>query len=75
VFATAEVVKLSTERLLELLAALRPAAYGAWTPEALAAGLRPHSITPGQVWTEQGNRKGYRVEHVLAALDRQQLAS
>lgn len=32
VFVTAEVVKLSTERVLELLAALRPTIYGAWTP-------------------------------------------
>lgn len=61
--------KLPTELLLEL----RPAVYGSWTPEALAAALRPEEVFPGQVWTDQGIRKGYRVEHVLAALDRRQI--
>lgn len=75
VFAQCEVGKLHTERLLELLAALRPAVYGGWTPEALAAALRPHEIGPTQVWvTGLGNRKGYRLEDVTGALERRQIA-
>jgi|SRR5581483_2293273 len=74
IFAQCEVTKLSSERVLELLAELRPAVYGSWTPEALAAGLQPYGITPGQVWTDAGNRKGYEVEHVLDALERHRSA-
>jgi S-DNA-T family DNA segregation ATPase FtsK/SpoIIIE len=73
IFATAEVVKMSTERMLELLAELRPQIYTAWSPEVLASGLRPYGVAPGQVWTDAGNRKGYKVEHVLDALERQQI--
>ena len=68
IFATAQVTKLSTERVLELLGQLRPAVYGSLTPEALAAGLRPHGISPAQVWVNQGNRKGYRLDAVTDAL-------
>lgn len=56
-----------------LLAQLRPELYGGWSPEALAAALRPDGVTPGQVWTELGNRKGYRLDHVHAAIDRRQI--
>jgi DNA segregation ATPase FtsK/SpoIIIE, S-DNA-T family len=71
VFATAE--RLPTERLLELLAELRPAVYGSWTPEALAAALRPDQVTPGQVWIDGANVRGYRLVQVLQALDRRQI--
>jgi S-DNA-T family DNA segregation ATPase FtsK/SpoIIIE len=73
VFAQAETDRLSTDRILELLAALRPGIYGSWTPEALAAALRPHQITPGQVWIDQANVRGYRAEHVAAAIAHTQI--
>jgi S-DNA-T family DNA segregation ATPase FtsK/SpoIIIE len=73
VFAQAEVTKLSTERVLELLAALRPEVYGSWTPEALSAAARPYRVKPGQVWTEEGDRKGYTVEAVQEALNALQI--
>jgi S-DNA-T family DNA segregation ATPase FtsK/SpoIIIE len=68
VFAQCEVVKMSSERILELLASLRPAIYSGWTPEQLAAALRPHEIAPGQVWIAGANRKGYRAEQFHAAI-------
>jgi S-DNA-T family DNA segregation ATPase FtsK/SpoIIIE len=73
VFAQAETDRLSTDRILELLAALRPGVYGSWTPEALAAALRPYQIAPGQVWIDQANVRGYRAEHVAAAIARTQI--
>lgn len=75
IFAQCEVTKLSSERVLELLAVLRPEVYGGWTPEALAAALRPYGVTPGQVWTDQGNRKGYRLEAVTDALSGLQIGA
>ena len=69
VFATAQVAKLSSEKTLEMLAALRPAVYSDWTAEALAAALRPHQIAPSQVWVEGRNSKGYKAEQVHAALE------
>jgi S-DNA-T family DNA segregation ATPase FtsK/SpoIIIE len=74
VFATAEVVKLSSERALELLAGLRPQVYGSWTPEALAAALRPDGVAPGQVWIDGANLRGYKLEQITEALERRQLA-
>lgn len=75
IFATAEVLKMPTERVLELLAALRPELYAGWSPEQLAAALRADQVTPGQVWTaELGNRKGYTLEDVQAALSKRQIA-
>jgi S-DNA-T family DNA segregation ATPase FtsK/SpoIIIE len=73
VFATAEVVKLSSERALELLAALRPQVYGSWTPEALAAALRPDGVAPGQVWIDGANLRGYKLEQITEALERRQI--
>jgi S-DNA-T family DNA segregation ATPase FtsK/SpoIIIE len=73
VFAQAEATKLSSERLLELLAALRPEVYGSWTPEALSAALRPDGVKPGQVWTEEGNRKGYLLNQINEAINRNQI--
>jgi S-DNA-T family DNA segregation ATPase FtsK/SpoIIIE len=50
--------------LVERLAELRPETYGEWTTETLAAALRPHKVTPRDVWgrdeTGQGvTRRGY----------------
>jgi S-DNA-T family DNA segregation ATPase FtsK/SpoIIIE len=73
IFATAEVVKLPTERILELLEQLRPAIYGGWTPEQLAAALRADRVAPGQVWADGKNRKGYDLEHITEALQRRQI--
>lgn len=73
IFATAQVVKLSTERVLELLAELRPQVYQSWTPEALAAALRPDQVAPGQVWIDGNNVRGYKVEQILQALDRRSI--
>lgn len=74
VFAQAQVVKLSTERVLELLSELRPQVYGGWSPEALAAGVRPDQLGPTQVWIDGTNMRGYRLEHVSEALERRQIA-
>src|SRR5581483_11029759 len=73
IFAQCEVTKLSSERVLELLAELRPAVFGSWTPEALAAALRPDQVSPRQVWIDGANVRGYKVEHVLAAIDRRSI--
>lgn len=74
IFATAEVVKMATERVLELLAALRPQLYSGWTPEQLSAALRSDDVAPGQVWTTGlGNRKGYKLGDIDAALDRRRI--
>jgi hypothetical protein len=74
IFAQAEVVKLSSERVLELLTALRPEVYGAWTPEALSAALRPDGVSPGQVWVDGQNVCGYRLEAVDETLSARQIA-
>jgi hypothetical protein len=69
IFATAEVIKLPTERALELLHALR-SQYADWTLEQLAAALRADQVAPWQVWTtDLGNRKGHKLEHIEAALN------
>lgn len=73
IFAQAEVVKLSSERVLDLLAALRPEVYGNWTPEALSAALRPDDVQPGQVWIDGANVRGYRLEAVNEALSARQI--
>jgi S-DNA-T family DNA segregation ATPase FtsK/SpoIIIE len=73
IFAQAEVTKLSSERVLELLAVLRPEVYGSWTPEALAAALRPDEVTPAQVWVDGANLRGYRLEQITEALQRREI--
>lgn len=72
VFATAEV--LHTEDVLARLAELRPQIYGGWTPDALAAALRPHAIGPGQISIAGTNRRGYRAEWVTEALAKRELS-
>ncbi|PXY25131.1 hypothetical protein BAY59_24195 [Prauserella coralliicola] len=56
--------KLWTATLLERLAQLRPDVYEGWTPDQLAAALRPFGMRPTQVWATGAdgagaNRKGY----------------
>lgn len=68
IFATAEVMH--TEDVLARLGELRPAVYGAWSPEALAAAMKPHGVRPGQVKAAGVNRNGYRAEWVREALSR-----
>jgi S-DNA-T family DNA segregation ATPase FtsK/SpoIIIE len=68
VFAQCQVLRLSTERILEVLGALRPALYAGWTPEQLAAALRPHEIAPTQVWVDGRNKKGYTAEMFHTAI-------
>ncbi|MFJ7968535.1 cell division protein FtsK [Streptomyces sp. NPDC096324] len=59
----AEEPKAWSETVVARLAELRPDVYGGWDAEGLAAALKPHGITTGQVWgkTESGkgaNRRG-----------------
>ncbi|MGD9525630.1 cell division protein FtsK [Pseudonocardia sp.] len=75
VFATITVERVWSEDVVKALAELRPQLYGALTPEALAALLRPLGITTGQVWgtDEDGvgrNRRGVTTAEVLAAIER-----
>ncbi|MFC4034062.1 cell division protein FtsK [Streptomyces polygonati] len=62
-----------SEDIITRLAELRPEVYGQWTPEQLAAAVRPYGIRTVQVWgtTEDGkgaNRRGLRRTDVLAAI-------
>jgi S-DNA-T family DNA segregation ATPase FtsK/SpoIIIE len=61
-----------SEDIVTRLAELRPEVYGQWTPEQLAAALKPYGIRTVQVWgtTEDGkgaNRRGLRRVDVLKA--------
>jgi S-DNA-T family DNA segregation ATPase FtsK/SpoIIIE len=58
-----------TSEILERLAGLRPEVYGGWTPEQLAAALRPAGALPQQVWGTDAdgrgaNRKGYALAEI-----------
>ena len=73
VFATITVGKVWNEDVVRALAEHRPGMYGAWTPEALTAAVKPYGITTGQVWgrTPDGagaNRRGLTREAVMAAI-------
>lgn len=64
-----------SEDIIARLAELRPDVYGQWTPEQLAAAVKPYGIRTVQVWgtTEDGkgaNRRGLRRTDVLTATDR-----
>jgi DNA segregation ATPase FtsK/SpoIIIE, S-DNA-T family len=73
--------KVHSQTLVDRLAELRPAAYGAWADldptgkaRQLAAALKPHGIGTPQVWgqDETGkarNLKGVHREHVTDALN------
>lgn len=74
VFATVTDARVWSETVLRRLAEHRPQLYAEWTPEGLAAALRPLGITTGQVWgrTDDGagaNRRGVTRAEVLAAIE------
>ncbi len=60
--------------LVKQLAELRPDVYAGLTADQLRAALKPHGITPGQVWgndpdtDETGNRQGFNRDHILKAI-------
>ncbi|MEY9946258.1 cell division protein FtsK [Kitasatospora sp. GAS1066B] len=61
-----------SETVVARLAELRPEVYGGWAPDQLAAALKPHGISTGQVWgtAEDGkgaNRRGITRAHISAA--------
>jgi S-DNA-T family DNA segregation ATPase FtsK/SpoIIIE len=65
--------KVWSELVLTRLAALRPQVYDTWTPEQLAAALKPYGIRTRQVWgtTDDGkgaNRRGITRADVLKAI-------
>jgi len=67
--------KIWSEVLLERLADHRPDVYDGWGADSLAAALKPHGVTPRQVWgtTADGrgaNRRGYDRADVTAAITR-----
>ncbi|MFF1536090.1 cell division protein FtsK [[Kitasatospora] papulosa] len=69
----AEEPKLWSEVVVARLAELRPDVYGGWEPEQLAAALKPHGVSTGQVWgkTEAGkgaNRRGIERSHILTTI-------
>ena len=68
VFVSCEVDRIWSERACQELGKLRPEAYGDWTPAALATALRPHQLTPAQVWADGENRNGYRLDALMAAM-------
>ncbi|WP_328467941.1 hypothetical protein [Streptomyces sp. NBC_00448] len=61
-----------SEDIVTRLADLRPEVYAQWTPEQLAAAVKPYGLRTVQVWgTADGkgaNRRGLRREDVLKAL-------
>ncbi|MFU0439538.1 cell division protein FtsK [Streptomyces sp. BG2AG] len=69
----AEEPKLWSGVVVARLAELRPDTYGGWEPEQLAAALKPHGVSTGQVWgkTEAGkgaNRRGIERSHILTEI-------
>jgi S-DNA-T family DNA segregation ATPase FtsK/SpoIIIE len=51
--------RLWTEELLSRLAEADSYRYGGWTPEDLAAALRPIGVKPAQIFRDGRNRNGY----------------
>jgi len=66
--------KVWTTVLVKQLAELRPEVYAGLTAEQLRAALKPHGVTPGQVWgndpdtAESGNRQGFNRDHIITAI-------
>jgi S-DNA-T family DNA segregation ATPase FtsK/SpoIIIE len=71
VFGMAE--RIHTTVLLDGLGNLRPQLYGDWTPETLAAALKPHGVTPRPTRVGEQVLKGYALEHVLEAMTKREL--
>lgn len=74
VFATITDRRVWSETVLAKLAEHAPSRYADWTPETLAAALKPLGISTGQVWgkTSGGdgaNRRGVTRADVLAAIE------
>jgi S-DNA-T family DNA segregation ATPase FtsK/SpoIIIE len=72
VFAAGE-GKAHTEVPLDRLAVKDPEVYDGWTPQQLAAALKPHGVKSKQVWSvgvdgQSANRMGYTRESVIGAL-------
>jgi S-DNA-T family DNA segregation ATPase FtsK/SpoIIIE len=65
-----------SEDIVAQLAELRPEVYGQWTPEQLAAAVKPYGLRTVQVWgTADGkgaNRRGLRRADVVDAVSRSQ---
>ncbi|MEV6445977.1 FtsK/SpoIIIE domain-containing protein [Amycolatopsis sp. NPDC051716] len=59
--------KLWTTTILERLAALRPQVYAGWSPEQLAAALRPFEVRSQQVWGTASDGKGANRQGYLLA--------
>jgi S-DNA-T family DNA segregation ATPase FtsK/SpoIIIE len=64
-----------SEDVVARLSELRPEVYGRWSPEQLAAALKPYGVRTVQVWgtTEDGkgaNRRGVRRTDITAAVAR-----
>lgn len=67
--------KLWTATILERLEHLRPEVYAGWTPDELAAALKPFGVTSGQVWGtgddgKGSNRKGYVLAEIISGESR-----
>jgi S-DNA-T family DNA segregation ATPase FtsK/SpoIIIE len=59
--------RLWTEDILSRLAEADPRRYGEWTPEDLAAALRPIGVKPAQVFINSQNRNGYHQRQITDA--------
>jgi S-DNA-T family DNA segregation ATPase FtsK/SpoIIIE len=64
-----------SEDVVARLSELRPEVYGRWSPEQLAAALKPYGVRTVQIWgtTEDGkgaNRRGVRRTDITAAIAR-----
>lgn len=62
--------RMHSEDVCARLAELRPDAYEGWTPEQLAAAVKPYGLATTQVWiAPAGNRKGLKREQVMGAIE------
>lgn len=69
-----------SQDLVQLLADMRPELYGGWTPEMLAAALKPLGVETKQIpkkveGGERINRRGVHREHVIAALEKRSIGA
>jgi DNA segregation ATPase FtsK/SpoIIIE, S-DNA-T family len=72
--------KLWSETILARLAQQWPDRYHDWTPNGLAAALKPHGVHPVQVWAadpntgDERNRRGYTLTTALTTESNNQQA-